>query len=263
VLQGMPERLEKANNGLNLVVDNTLKNIDKIECTTSECIADLAGTQNTLNNYSDVDELKATVQDILVNTQTLIKNSHTLKYDLAQSSQEIQQLKRELAAVKQIAQTDALTGLLNRGALDKELIKLCQQEPRNVAILLFDLDHFKQVNDTFGHVIGDKVLQFFSSILKESTSDNHIAARFGGEEMVTILFDVSQNQAIDFANTIRTKLSAKSLKQTKDGRDIGKISVSAGISFFQIGDTPISLIERADQALYKSKENGRNQVQLN
>ena len=168
-----------------------------------------------------------------------------------------------MAAVKEIAQTDALTGLLNRGALDKELSTLCQQAIRKAAILLFDLDHFKQVNDTFGHIIGDKILQFFSSILKAEVGDEHIAARFGGEEMVLVLFDVSQQEAIDLANTIRIKLVDSKLQQTKDGQQIGSISVSVGISFFQIGDTPTSLIDRADQALYKSKGNGRNQVQVN
>lgn len=263
VLQGMPERLEKANSGLSLVVDNTLENINKVESSTNDYITDLTNSQNTLDSYSDIDELKVTVQDILANTQTLLSNSHTLKQNLEQSSQEIELLKRELAAVKEIAQTDALTGLLNRGALDKELSTLCNQAIRKAAILLFDLDHFKKVNDTFGHVIGDKILQFFSSLLKTEVGDEHIAARFGGEEMVLILFDVSQQEATDFANTIRTKLVDSKLQQTKDGQQIGSVSVSVGISFFQIGDTPTSLIDRADQALYKSKENGRNQVQVN
>ncbi len=263
VLQGMPERLEKANNGLSLVVDNTLENINKAESSTNDSIADLTSSQNTLDSYSDIDDLKTTVQNILTNTQTLLSNSHTLKQDLAQSSQEIEQLKRELAAVKEIAQTDALTGLLNRGALDKELSTLCQQAIRKAAVILFDLDNFKQVNDSFGHVIGDKILQFFSSILKEKAGKEHVAARFGGEEMVLILFDVSQQESIDIANTIRTQFSTSKLKQTKSGQKIGVLTVSAGISLFQIGDTPTSLIDRADQALYKSKESGRNQVQIN
>ncbi|NQY25818.1 MAG: GGDEF domain-containing protein [Piscirickettsiaceae bacterium] len=263
VLHGMPERLEKANTGLSLVVDNTLENINKVASSTDDYIADLTQSQNTLDSYSDIDELKATVQDILSNTQTLLNNSHVLKNDLNQSSREIEQLKEELAIVKEIAQTDALTGLLNRGALDKELSTLCQQASRKAAVLLFDLDHFKQVNDSFGHVIGDKILQFFSSILKEKAGKEHIAARFGGEEMVLILFDLSQQEAIDIANTIRTQYSTSKLKQTKSGQEIGELTVSAGISLFQIGDTPTSLIDRADQALYKSKENGRNQVHVN
>jgi diguanylate cyclase len=263
VLMGMPERLEKANNGITLVVNNTLKNLNKAESTAGECAADLSNTENVLENCTDIEVLKAVVHDILSNTQTLTASSNELKQELAKSSQEMKRLSSELDTVKEIARIDGLTGLLNRGAFDKELLALCTKSDVSIALTMFDLDHFKQLNDTFGHVVGDKVLQFFSTLLKKYAGDNHLAARYGGEEMVMILFNVSQHQAVQMAEEIRSELSDSNLKQKKNGQTLGQTTVSAGVSLFQLGDTPNSLIDRADKALYISKENGRNQVNVN
>ena len=263
VLMGMPERLEKANNGITLVVNNTLKNLNKAESTAGECAADLSNTENVLENCTDIEVLKAVVHDILSNTQTLTASSNELKQELAKSSREMKRLSSELATVKEIARIDGLTGLLNRGAFDKELLALCKKSEGSIALIMFDLDHFKQLNDTFGHVVGDKVLQFFSSLLKKHAGNNHITARYGGEEMAMILFDVSQRQAVDMAEGIRTELADSKLKQKQNDQTLGQTTVSAGVSLFQLGDTPNSLIDRADKALYLSKENGRNQVNVN
>ncbi len=263
VLSGMPERLEKANNGIKLVVNNTLKNISKAESTATECTADLTSTQNALNDCSDITVLKDIVQDLLTNSQALTSTSVELKHELAESSNEMTRLKSELEVIKEIARTDGLTGLLNRGAFDMELRHLCIQANINAALIMFDLDYFKNLNDSFGHIVGDKVLQFFSSLLKKYSGDTHLAARYGGEEMAIILFDSSQQQAIELADSIRTELANSHLKQKNSDTSLGQITVSAGISFFQLGDTPNSLISRADSALYQSKDNGRNQVNIN
>ncbi|NQZ53675.1 MAG: GGDEF domain-containing protein [Piscirickettsiaceae bacterium] len=263
VLSGMPERLEKANKGIKLVVDNTLKNINKAESTANECVAELNSTQELLNNCSDINILKSIVQDIVTKTQTLTSTSHELKQELEQSSIEMDKLKSELETIKEVARTDSLTGLLNRGAFDIELRNLCIQSDITIALVLFDLDHFKNLNDSFGHIVGDRVLQFFSSVLMDHAGSTHIAARYGGEEMALLLFNVSQQQAIDLADSVRKKLATSHLKQKDSDDSLGQITVSAGISLLQMGDTPNSLINRADLALYKSKDNGRNQVHVN
>lgn len=263
VLFDMPERLESANNGIKLVVDNTISNINKAESTANECAAELSDTQSILNNCSDIGTLKAIVSSILANTQTLTNSSNDLKLELEQSSIEMARLKAELEQVKEIARVDGLTGLLNRSAFDKELQRLCNQSYEHLSLALFDLDHFKLLNDNFGHLLGDRVIQFFASLLKKYSGDEHIAARYGGEEMVVIIIGLSQQQAIEFVDSIRTDLSNSNLKQKNSDKSIGQITVSAGLSFLQLGDTPSSLIDRADRALYKAKHNGRNQVKIN
>lgn len=263
VLLDMPDRLEAANNGISNVMNKTITQITKAENTASVCATDLSGTQDMLNGYSDINELKSIVSSLLSNTQTLTSTSQDLKSELEKSSLEIQQLKSELEAVKEVSRTDGLTGLLNRRTFDQELEHICKQQKYNVGLILFDLDHFKNLNDSMGHLVGDKVLQYFSQILLRYAKDTHVAARYGGEEMVMLVFDQSNTETIDFANRIREELAASRLKHKKDDSLIGPITVSVGISFFQAGDTPNSFLDRADQALYSSKDNGRDQVTVN
>jgi len=263
VLFDMPDRLENANTGISKVVDQTLSHISKAEYVASECATDLSGTQEILNGYSDINELKQVITSIISNTQTLTTTSQDLKSELEKSSREIEELRSELQTVKEISRTDGLTGLLNRRSFDQEIGKVCKQQQFNVGLILFDLDHFKNLNDTMGHIVGDKVLQYFSQLLKKHAGKAHIAARYGGEEMVMIVFDKTNTETVTFADKIRLELFESKLKHKKDNKPIGPISVSIGISFFQAGDTPNSFLDRADQALYTSKETGRNKVTVN
>lgn len=263
VLLDMPKRLDTTNVGIAKVVDKTLAQITKAKNVASECASDLSGSQEELGGYSDIAELKMIVSNILSNTQTLTTTSENLKRDLEKSSQEIEQLKTELEMVKEMSRTDGLTGLLNRRTFDQELEKICRQQQYNVGLILFDLDHFKNINDTMGHIVGDKVLQYFSQMLNKYAGDKHIAARYGGEEMIMIVFDKTNNEIIDFSNKIRVELADSRLKHKKDNSVIGPITVSVGISFFQAGDTPNSFLDRADQGLYSSKDAGRNRVTVN
>jgi diguanylate cyclase len=263
VLLDMPDRLDSANAGISKVVNQTLLQVNKAQNVASECASDLSGTQDELSGYSDINELKSIVSSILSNTQTLTSTSQDLKSELEQSSREIELLKSELEMVKEISRTDGLTGLLNRRTFDQELEKICKQQQYNVGLILFDLDNFKNLNDTMGHLVGDKVLQYFSRMLNKYAGERHIAARYGGEEMVMIIFDKSNTETLSFANKVRVELAESRLKHKKDDSLIGPITVSAGISFFQAGDTPHSFLDRADQGLYSSKNAGRNRVTVN
>ena len=168
-----------------------------------------------------------------------------------------------MEAVKQEAVTDGLTGLLNRRYLNKELAELCHQGKNVFTLALFDLDNFKQVNDRFGHLLGDRVLQFFASLLKKHCVDKpHIAARFGGEEMALIFIDTPSNIAVQIADNIRLQLAESNLKKKDSAETIGTVTVSVGLSQYQPGDTTLNIIERADVALYESKAAGRNCITL-
>ncbi|MBD3633970.1 MAG: GGDEF domain-containing protein [Methylophaga sp.] len=260
VLIGMPERLNHTNNGLKLVVDNTLQNINRVEATATSCSSGLSQSQSLLEQCNDIQELKGLVTEILSNTQQLTQSSHELKSELVRSSQEIMKLREELEAVKQSARTDGLTGLLNRGTFNRELGLLCQDRDMTFSLALFDIDHFKRLNDSFGHLLGDKVLQYFASILNAHRDDMHIAARFGGEEMAMIFLHSSLEETFMLAEKIREKFAASRLKKKGSEESIGQVTVSVGITHLQAGDTPRDLIERADRALYQSKADGRNRV---
>lgn len=262
VLMSMPERLESTNNGLKLVVDNTLGNLHKTEADAAHSISELNNTKSLLNNCRDINELHNLVSDILASTQMLTKASSALKQDLENSSLEIAKLKEELNAVKKASRTDGLTGLLNRGAFNNELNAVCQQTNTDIALALFDIDHFKKINDTYGHVLGDKVLQYFSGLLQKHAGNNHLVARYGGEEMAMILMNISLKEATSITNKICIALADSRLKKKGQEEYIYQITVSAGVSMLKKEDSPSNITERADKALYQSKKNGRNQVTI-
>ncbi|MFW5426905.1 MAG: GGDEF domain-containing protein [Methylophagaceae bacterium] len=262
VLMGMPERLEKTSSGLKMVVDNTLVNITKAESTADSMLMNLSGSQQALENCNSTEELKGLLGDIMSNTQVMAESGNELKQELAHSSQEISELKKELAAVKKLAETDALTGLLNRGAFNKELTDLCRQTAVEAALVMFDLDHFKILNDSFGHLLGDKVIQFFASLMQKHAGDEHLAIRYGGEEMAMIMLDINQRDALKIADAVRASFANSRLKKKGSEDSIGQVTVSVGLTMLRSTDSPQDLIERADDALYLSKENGRNRISV-
>jgi diguanylate cyclase (GGDEF)-like protein len=153
------------------------------------------------------------------------------------------------------ALTDPLTKLLNRRALMDRYTAAAR--PRT-AVVLFDLDHFKSINDSYGHAMGDLVLCHFAEILSTRIRISDVAARVGGEEFCVILHNVDQQMAIKFAEHIRSKTEEKAVTTTKGPI---RVTVSVGVAYSAgRGESFNALLERADQALYKAKTGGRNRV---
>lgn len=153
------------------------------------------------------------------------------------------------------ALTDPLTNLLNRRAL---MDRFSSATPPRTAAILFDLDHFKSVNDTYGHAAGDLVLRHFAEILSTRSRISDVAARVGGEEFCAILHNVDRRMAVEFAESIRRKIEEKTVMSIK-GRIA--VTVSVGVAYSAgHGESFGTLLERADQALYRAKTDGRNRV---
>jgi two-component system, cell cycle response regulator len=162
--------------------------------------------------------------------------------------------------MKDLAMRDGLTGLFNRRIFDETLAQQAKSpNMRPVSLLLFDLDNFKQVNDTYGHQSGDQVLKSFARILKESCRGHDLIARFGGEEFAIILSQTKAATAHAIAQRIRNRL-AKTVF-TFEGRQI-QITASIGLATCQKSDTifTANLVKQADQALYQAKRTGKNKV---
>ena len=158
---------------------------------------------------------------------------------------------------------DPLTGLFNRRymeeSFERELHRAARSETPAVSFMMIDIDHFKKINDTFGHDAGDMVIRELSYILSRKSRKDDIACRFGGEEFVLCLPSASRAIAEKRATDIRESVETLGLRY--EGRDMGVITVSIGISIYpDLGETPAELMKKADQALYQAKENGRNRV---
>jgi diguanylate cyclase (GGDEF)-like protein len=164
---------------------------------------------------------------------------------------------------KTAAMVDPLTGIANRRAFLQEGADLAKRQftaPRPTAVLLLDLDHFKSVNDRFGHAVGDRVLQIFADTASATMRPVDLIGRLGGEEFAAVLYDAGRDRALGVAERIRTAFAEAS--RDVDGRPVGA-TVSVGVVLNQDGaaDFP-SLLAQADQALYCAKERGRNRVEL-
>ena len=263
VLNGASDKFDEIGNGLNLLVHQTLDSIQQTENSANNSATKFSDQSKKLANVSDVSEVKDIVQGLIAETKQLANASSGLKNQLNDTNQEIAQLRTDLEKMKEAAQTDALTGLLNRRAFDLEmaaLIAKSEQCAQKTFLLLLDLDHFKRINDTCGHLVGDKVLRYTAKLLQQFVKGDDMAARYGGEEMAILLRNVDEPQATKVANDIREALAKSRLQRKDNGESIGQVTVSIGLSAVKVGDNAETLIERADTALYKAKEAGRNLV---
>ena len=163
-----------------------------------------------------------------------------------------------------LAVTDDLTGLYNRRYFDRHLNVLlgkAQEQERALAVMILDIDHFKAVNDTHGHDVGDVVLKEFSARVKRNIRGVDLACRFGGEEFVVLMPDADMSNAELVAERVRQAIAEKPF-EVAGARPL-TVTVSVGVSFSESeADTPESLIKRADVALYRAKREGRNRVIL-
>jgi diguanylate cyclase (GGDEF)-like protein len=174
--------------------------------------------------------------------------------------------KRLISELKTMAETDTLTGLLNRRAFESRSNVLLADERSNdpvVALMLMDIDHFKRINDTYGHDSGDKALVLMASVCRETVRADDIVARFGGEEFVVLSRVKESQQAHALAERLRLRLHDETTV-TADGQSFG-FTVSIGVAFARQDDgNPIdveSLLREADALLYRAKESGRNRVE--
>ena len=166
--------------------------------------------------------------------------------------------------LKEQASTDPLTSLHNRRYFSTEaefLLALCREQKRPMAVMIADIDHFKRVNDTWGHPVGDRVIVRIAQTLKSCCRSRDLLARFGGEEFVILLPDADLQQAALCAERIRATVATTAF-QMGDG-DTAHVSLSIGVALVDVEHDSIqSALDRADQALYTAKQDGRNRVAI-
>lgn len=205
--------------------------------------------------------VESVIAALSTHTKKMSETTRLFQDRMDEAQAEIQSLKEELTKSRQDARVDPLTNLFNRRTFDAELEMLtASNQSITSSFVLVDVDHFKRFNDTYGHLMGDKVLQYVGKLLKDSCPEPMVPVRYGGEEFAVLMPGSTQETAAKLAEEIRAKIQAIRIKQKKSGEVISSITASFGVSQLIAGETPEKLIERTDQALYRAKESGRNRV---
>ncbi|WP_375748874.1 GGDEF domain-containing protein [Vibrio sp. HN007] len=207
------------------------------------------------------DEVMGMLKDFVAETREIRESTHNFNSQLNTASKEIANLKKQLEEVQKDALYDSLSSLLNRGAFDKDIASFCNtEESQPLCLILVDIDRFKDLNDKYGHVFGDMVIKAIARRLQINCRDGIAAYRYGGEEFALLVPNKSLRIARQFAEQVRRSIEKITVKDKRTGEAVGNISASFGVAEYKPGESPISLIDNADQQLYKAKSLGRNRV---
>ena len=201
------------------------------------------------------------VRGMVEETARMREQALQVESSLRANMAEIDSLRRDLQTAWSEARTDGLTGIANRKHFDQALRHAAAQALEHgspACVLLADIDHFKQFNDVYGHVLGDQVLRLVASLLKHNVKGQDLVARFGGEEFAVILPASSLKSGLLVAERIRQTVMGRELVKRSSGEALGRLTVSIGIASYTRGDTAAMLVERADKCLLEAKRSGRN-----
>jgi diguanylate cyclase len=223
----------------------------------------LAGKAQGLDDHSSVETVRSLISALLAENAAMRADTVKLGQSLEQSKSQINSLRAALVESRLCAVTDPLTGIANRrGFLEKLKNELHarNQNGSRLCLVLADIDHFKRINDTFGHLIGDEVLRYFAGILDNQSRDSGYAARYGGEEFALILPCTGHASARQIADAVRIQLGDVRLVVAESREQIGVVTASFGVVEHLPGEPLEGLIQRADERLYKAKASGRNKV---
>jgi diguanylate cyclase len=257
------DRIDKVGARVIGEIDDVMRLMTDALATSTTYGASLDGATKKLSTAKNSQQVKAIVETLAKSTHEMRGINKALEERLSLSKSEISNLQQSLEAIRAESLTDPLTGLGNRKYFDRMIEMSVQHalafnEP--LSLLMFDIDHFKSFNDSYGHLTGDQVLRLVGMSLKQTIKGQDITARYGGEEFAVVLPNTGLRQALTVADHIRRAVMAKELKKKSTGEILGRVTISVGVSMLKPGDDTDSLIERADACLYAAKRNGRNRV---
>lgn len=227
-------------------------------------LASLKKAQNQISGAARNHDTRRAVMQLLEIGREHAQRTEAVGGELVRAREQVADLQRELHKLRDRAYLDHLTQIANRRHMDELLereIKLARSSSEPLSFALGDLDHFKQVNDTYGHTVGDAVLKHFAALMRSNIKGQDIPARFGGEEFAIIFPKTSVFGAASVAENIRKLLNSTDFILSRDRSSIGRVSVSFGVTQLLSGDTMADLIRRTDGLLYRAKKLGRNRVE--
>jgi len=225
---------------------------------------------NSFDIHTTIDEIKKVVIQKIQNIKEVVsekkredlkraqltrQNMKLFREQIAEAEKHAQEMSKRVDELKIVAMKDGLTGLYNRKAFNikvKSTLEKAREAGEPLTVILLDVDRFKEINDTFGHLAGDKILEKVGQSLNETFRENDFLARYGGDEFVVLIERLTEKMAHQRIANFRKNLAKKHFVSHKKGEIT--ISVSAGIAVARSEDIPESLLDRADQAMYKEKQ---------
>ncbi len=231
---------------------------------TSEAFStNLESTCTTLQVGPDADQIKVILTGLIQDNERMRSETINLNKGLQKSQSQIIELKSHLDEVREYSLKDPMTSLANRRHFQEVLAQEMARADEGgepLSLVIADIDYFKKVNDTFGHLIGDAILKFFANLMVKNVKGSDTVARYGGEEFAIILPKTLTEDATHLIERIRSDFEKSNLIIKTSGKRIKPTTASFGITLYQAGETGDSFIQRADTNLYAAKNNGRNKI---
>lgn len=209
---------------------------------------------------ANLEQLMNMVRGLVQDSGEILNSTDYFQQQLERSQREIALLQQKLQQAEKDGLFDALTGCYNRRAFDIDIKMIMKEFPEKVCLIMADIDHFKRINDTYGHMLGDQVLKAVSSRFREGCREGMKVYRFGGEEFAILVPNAQLRMTRHLAESLRRSIEKVSVKDRRKNQTIGNISSSFGVAEWQLKDSASKLIERADAQLYEAKRLGRNRV---
>lgn len=206
---------------------------------------------------------ESVIAELIAITRTMAERATAAELQLRRTGDEIEALRARLAEASRTANVDALTGLPNRRALDlrlRQAFDAARAGRTSFSLAICDIDHFKKVNDTHGHPVGDEVIKAVAAALSRVGAGNLFVARYGGEEFVTIFEGIEPADAAAQLDAIRKDLVTKQFSIRSTGQVLRDISFSGGVCGMRGRKEASAMLKGADKALYRAKEEGRNRI---
>lgn len=262
-LEAEREVLKQANAAIEAEITRVIGMIDTSKDDTNKYSKTLDSFSGKLATSSSLDNIRDAVNKVVSETRIMAKQNERLNQQLAATTEQLTEMRFNLDTVHKESQIDPLTEVGNRKFFDREILRTVTESfdtGSPLTLLMIDIDYFKKFNDTYGHQIGDQVLKLVARTLVENLKGQDIIARFGGEEFCILLPQTSVADGEKVANLLRSRLSTKQVKKRNTNETLGVITVSIGAAQLCAGEDIENFISRADAALYKAKQTGRNRV---
>lgn len=267
-LRHLVEPAEKALMATRADMVNMMKRMEEqVQAVGSDTISfdeRLAAFQQQIAGVGNSSELSQHVAAMASEAERVGGRVGSFTDSLEKSQVEVRRLTEELDRLRQDAQVDTLSGLLNRRGFELEFGKLLQSAAPTVTIslIMFDIDHFKRINDSYGHLLGDAVIASVGRLVRDCVGSAGISGRYGGEEFVVAMSGATVQQVQTMAETIRHRVEKGRIKRKQSDEPIGGVTISLGVAHSSSIESLDAIMERADRALYRAKQQGRNRTNL-